>query len=333
MLRLLRSNQPLLILLILLYAIIVRAYAFTTTVNWKPLNSNLISDYIYGLVGVNTFANSIAALLLVVLQGVAINVMVNNYKMGRELTYFPAMTYVLLASAIPEFIYLSPALMGNTFVMIAIAEMFRWYRRYEASAQIFNVGFWIAISSMFYFSNISFYFLAIIALFNLRSFQLNELLILTIGLFIPYFFVGVYQFWYDGLNAFMSQYVWSNFSFLDWKIEWETYSYFKILFFICLVIWVFLQSQAYFFKTNIQNQKYITVLFWCMLIAMIPVIFQSNLALDHLLLLCIPLSVFIAFNLINIEKRVRAEVVHAFLLLVVLSFHYKDVVNSIFFIE
>jgi hypothetical protein len=238
-----------------------------------------------------------------------------------------------LASAIPEFLYLSPALMGNTFVMIAIAEMFRWYRKYEASAQIFNVGFWIAISSMFYFSNITFYFLAIVALFNLRSFQLNELLILTIGLFIPYFFVGVYQFWYEEFGTFMSQYVWSNFSFLDWKIQWISYNYLKIVFFICLVIWVFLQSQAYFFKTNIQNQKYIIVLFWCMPIAMIPALFQSNLGLDHLLLLCLPLSIFIAFNLINISKRVRAEIVHASLLLIVLSFHYKELVHGIFFVD
>jgi hypothetical protein len=332
-LRLLRTNQPLVILLILLYAFIVRVYTFTSVPNWEPLNSNLISDYIYSLVGVNTFANSIVALFLVVLQAVAINLVVNNYKMGRELTYFPAMSYVLLASAIPEFLYLSPALMGNTFVIVAIAEMFRWYRKYEASAQIFNVGFWIAISAMFYFSNIAFYFLAIIALFNLRSFQLNELLILTIGLFIPFFFVGVYQFWNNGLDTFMSQYVWSNFSFLDWKIESVTHNYLKIVFFISLLAWVFFQSQAYFFKTNIQNQKYIIVLFWSMLIAMMPAIFQSNLGLDHLLLLCLPLSIFIAFNLINIQKRVRAEIVHVVLLLVVLSFHYKELVYGIFFVE
>ena len=91
--------------------------------------------------------------------------------------------------------------------MIALGEMFRWYRKFEASASIFNVGFWLAIASMFYFSNIAYYFLAVVALFQLRAFRLNELIILTVGLLIPYFFVGVYQFWYDGLDVFMSQYV------------------------------------------------------------------------------------------------------------------------------
>ena len=77
-------------------------------------------------------------MLLVVLQAIMLNTVVNNYKMGRELTYFTALCYILLASAIPEFLYLSPALMGNTFLIIALAEMFKWYRKFEASASIFN---------------------------------------------------------------------------------------------------------------------------------------------------------------------------------------------------
>jgi hypothetical protein len=306
---------------------------FTDATVRQSANANLISDYIYKLIDFNTFGNSITALLLVVIQAIAINVVINNYKMGRELTYFPAMSYILLSSAIPEFLYLSPALMGNTFVMIAIAEMFRWYRKYEASAQIFNVGFLIAISSMFYFSNITFYILAIVALFQLRSFETKELLILTIGLFIPYFFVGVYQFWCDGLLVFMSKYIWGNFVFLDWNMEWSAYTVVKILFFIVLIIWTFFQYPSYFFKTNIQNQKYITLLLWSMLIILVPTIFQANLGLEHLLLLCLPLSVFVAFNLINIEKQMRAEVIHITMLLVALSFHYKNFVISIFVLE
>ena len=108
MLRLVRTNQPFAIVFLLIYALIVRAYIFTHTTTWTPQNESFIGDYLYQSFGINTLGTHIAALLLVVIQAVILNTIVNNYKMGRDLTYFPALCYVLLASAIPEFMYLPP---------------------------------------------------------------------------------------------------------------------------------------------------------------------------------------------------------------------------------
>lgn len=332
-LRLVRTNQPLVILFLLLYAFIVRSYVFTHPTNWTPSNSGMVSNYIYQWMGYDGFWSNIAALLLVVIQAIVVNSIVNRYKMGKETSYFPALSYILVCSAIPDFLHLSPVTLANTFYIIAISEMFRWYRKPDASAQIFNVGFWLAIGSMFYFSVGAFFILGVVALFQLRAFRVNELVILSIGLLIPYFFVGVYQFWFGGLEVFMSKYVWGNFSFFDWQIEWVSYNYLKIFFFAGLVIWVVTQFQNYFFKTNIQTQKNVVVLMWALPIALFPAIFQTHMGLDHLLLLGVPLSIFIAFNLLNIENRMRAEIIHASLFILVLAFHHRDVVIDIFFIK
>lgn len=330
MLRIFRTNQPLVALLLLAYAFLLRSYQFLTPIQWQPKGSNLMSDWIYEQFPHNSLGTNIAALLLVFIQALMMNGIINRYKMTREVTFIPALIYILLSSIIPEFLYLSPVLMATTFYIIAVDQLLRWFKRPEAAAQIFNVGFWLALGSMFHFSISVFFLLALIGLSNLRSLRMNELLILAIGFFIPYFLMGVHQFWFDRFDVFWSAHVLGNFQFFDWQISNIPSTYLKIIVFTILVLWILIGFQGYFFKTSIQTQKNVGILTWSIFITLISLMYQKELGLTFLLLLNVPLSFFVAFNLLNIERKMIAEIVHLVLVLIVFGFQYQDAVVGVF---
>ena len=333
MLRLVRTNQPLAVVFLLLYAFVLRSYQFMYPIEWTPTGHHFITDWIYGMIQPNSYSMSIVALVLVFVQAILVNYLVTSYKMTRETTFYPALIYILLASAIPEFLYLSPVLMANTFLLIVIGQLFKWYKQREAAAHIFNVGFWIAIGSMFYFSFNVYYILGIVALTSMRAFRANEWLILTIGLLVPYFLVGVYQFWIGNLDVFLGEYVFGNFAFFDWNYLNTSYIYFKIGLFVLLILFVVMRSQGYFFKTSIQAQKNITVLLWSIFISLLGLIFQKDVTVEIFLLLSLPLSFFIALNLLDFSKEWMREALHLGILMLVLGFQYKDTVFSWFLLE
>ncbi len=329
-LRLVRANQPLLIIFLLAYTFLLRSYQLMYPIQWKASDSNLLSNFLYEYISYNSFGASIFAMILVFIQGLMVNGIVKRYKMTKNSGYVPAMLYILFASFIPEFLYLSPVLLANTFGIIAIFQMFRWYRNYEAASEIFNVGFWLAIGSMFDFSLSAFYFLALVGLSNLRSFKSNEIVILTIGFIVPYFLVGVGQFWFDQFDSFWNELVLANFSFFDVVIENTALTYLKLIVYVVVVLWIFLQSQQYYFKTSIQVQKNINVLLFSIFISLLSIIYVTSYSLENLIYLAFPIAFFTALNLLNAKKTAVAEVIHLLLIATLFSFQYKEYIIDVF---
>jgi len=293
-------------------------------------DSNWLGDAIYNSIGSTLWMN-IIALVLVISQAIMVNTLVNRYRIARELTYFPALMYILVTRLVPEFLYLSPVLMANTFVIIAFSELFKWYKSRQAAANIFNFSFWLAVGSFFYFSVEIYYLLGIIGLFSFRSIKINEWLILTIGLLVPYFLVGVYHFWMGQLDYYLNHYLLGNISIFDWSVLLSTpYLYYKLTLLGLIAIWIFSQSQRYFFKTNIQIQKNISALLWSILIGLAAFTYQKDTSIETFLLVSCPLSVFLALNLLLIKKTWVAETAHLIMLVLVIGFQYKEYVAGWF---
>ena len=66
------------------------------------------------------------------------NIIIAKFRMASSVSLFPGLFYVLLVSMLPEFLTLSPALLANTFFIIAIWELFETYRKNEVSGNIVN---------------------------------------------------------------------------------------------------------------------------------------------------------------------------------------------------
>jgi hypothetical protein len=321
MLQFFRTNSLVAAIILLIYAVLVRLHDFITPSDWQPTNPSYFSTIIYEWIGTNGFTPSSISLLLVFFQGFMLNQIITNNKMLSIPNYFTAVAYVLIASAIPEFLELHPLHFANTFFIIGINELFKSYRKYSAASELFNVGFCVAIGSLFYFSFNALLLFAIMGLLVVRSFNLKEILIILIGFFVPFFLIGTHLFWTDNFDSFRT--IWANFYLFNFNISWEAATYLKLGLFSFLLVLSFVNFQSFYYRTSIQTQKYISMFYWAMLIALISLIYQSQVELGHLLILAPSLAVFLGLSLTKLKNKAVAEFLHLSLLIIVLILQYQ----------
>lgn len=286
---------------------------------WSPSGEGLMGGVLYEWIGSQTLTAHIIAILLLVAQGFLINSIVIENRLSNEVNLFPGVFYVLVCCLLPDFLYLSPVLIGNTFILIALVELFSTYKSPSCADRIFNVGFWTGVASLFYVPFI-FYFILINAGLNiLRAFNLKERLMVIIGLLVPFFLVGLYFFAIDRLDFFWENQFGSNISFLSVEGDiggWN--GYVKALLFLALILFVVVNNSSYLTKRNIQAQKKISILYWVMISGLLGAAFQKNLALEHFILLAPALGVFLAFTFTEL-KRQWAESIHFLIFLTALA--------------
>ncbi len=323
MLNLFRTNQLFFSVLLIFYVAALHVAVFVTSYDWAPIGFGYFSGLVYAQIGYQGLVPQVVTIVLLFLQAIAINAIVANHRLDDTVTLFPGLFYILIASALPRFLLLSPLHMANTFYLIALSELFKVYKKPSAATNIFNVGFWISIASLFYFSYSIFILLAFVGLGILRAFSLQERLMVIIGALVPYILTSVYVFWNDQWAEFVQQHFIYSIALFDFRNEPNLVSVLKIIFVdIFLVVAIFSYS-LYMFKKNIQVQKKISVLYWGLLLAACTLFFQAGIQLDHLLVLAVPLGMMISINFTSMSSR-WAEVLHLLILVVILIFQYQQ---------
>jgi len=165
-----------------------------------PLDGKLYQWVTAALQGQVPVVGSIVAFLLLYIQALQLTNMVNEYRMITKPTFLPGMAYLLVTSLLPEWSYLSAALIANTFIIWAFIKLFELYNVQGANSKIFNVGLLLGVASFFFFPSFLFAVSALIGVMILRPFRLNELVLLLFGIATPFYFYAVYLFLTDRLT-------------------------------------------------------------------------------------------------------------------------------------
>jgi len=145
-----RTNQLGANLLLIVYIAIVRLSGFLFPSEWSPSQSGILSQHVYQGVGTTGWLPSLIALLLVLTQAFTINILAARFRISKEVTMIPGVFYILLMSTTPDFLQLTPILLGNTFLIFALMSLFQTYKKSSVAGSIFNTGFWIGIASLNY---------------------------------------------------------------------------------------------------------------------------------------------------------------------------------------
>jgi hypothetical protein len=317
-----RTNQLLFSALLIPYIILLRISVFFIPYAWTPSTEGIFSQWMYNWVGSTGVLADCIAMFFVFIQAVMINQIVMKNRLSYEVSLFPGLFYVLIASSIPDFLHLSPILMGNTFFIIALSQLMGIYKKNTVADKIFNVGFWLAIASFFYFSFIVFLLLGVIGIFILRSAKIKEWLMILLGFIVPHILVMVYCFWYDQLDFFQATQFTQNVGFLDFQLNYDWIFYVEFGYFAFLTLIIILSFGSYMMKQNIQVQKKLNVLYWTILLSPISLLFQADIQMQHLLLLSVPFGIFISLNFTKIRGQ-WSETLHLFLLIAVLVWQFK----------
>ncbi len=149
----------------------------------------------------NAVFTSALAYALLYVQSMQFTYMINNYRMTNKSTYLPAMAYLMITSFLPEWNYLSPALVCNTFIIMAFVQLFQLYHQPDAKSKIFNIGLLLGMASFIFFPVVLFAIAILIGMLILRPFRLSELMLLLLGILPPFYFYAVYLFLADKLST------------------------------------------------------------------------------------------------------------------------------------
>jgi len=322
-LALFRTNQFVANILLLLYAIVVRGSIFIHSETLTLSQPGIFSELVYQWISPYSIEGFLLATVLVFIQAVIINVVVGKNRIANEISLLPGMFYILLSSAFSDFLYLSPLILANTFYIIVLMELFSSYRKYSAAGAIFNIGLWAGVASLFYGSYLFLFILGMAGLGIIRSFKVKEQLMAISGLLTPYILAGTYFFLVDQFSEFWQKQISDNLGFLDLEGTADLTFYIKIGLLLLLLLTFVFSYNNYTKKKNIQQQKYINVLFTGLLLSTLPFFFQANIRLDHLLILVPTGGILLSFNFQNARPQI-AESIHLLLLigLLVLQFSF-----------
>jgi hypothetical protein len=323
-LSLFRTNQLLNNFLLLFYVAILYVHVFLMPQGWEPSQAGILAHSVYQWLPWNSLTADIIAALLVLLQGIMINFLIADNRLNAETNLFPGFFYILIASALPEFTHLSPVHMANTFYILALINMFSIYNNNRSAGAIFNIGFLIGLGSLFYFS---YWVLLLVGFFSLRilrAFKIQERLMLLAGALVPYLLLGTYYFWHDQLAYFLdfqfnTGFQWWSVFFVD---SLPSIDYFKLGLMGLLILLALVSYNQNISKRVRESQKKMSILYWMLFLGVFTLLVQADFHLDHILVIAVPLGILLSFNFTQLSRN-WAELLHFFLLLIVLFFQYQ----------
>lgn len=318
-----RTNQLAANLFLIIYVLVLRTSGLFATEVWEPSSAGVLSNVVYSYVGIHGWLPDLVSLILVLLQALLLNVLSARFRISKEVTMFPGLFYILLMSTLPSFLHLSPIVMGNTFLILALSSLFNAYKKSSVADSIFNVGFWIGMASLFYFSNIIFLLLAIFGLAALRNVRISEIFMVIIGMIVPLFLTGTIFYLSNDWNNFYQTTFLTEFSF--WNFEWVAYwsNYVPLVLFGILILIVLGSANIYFQKQSIRSQKNIQILYYFIIVSLLTVFIQKGIRLEQLLLLAIPLSLMLPLNFLEFRKREIGSGIHLTWLIGILFLQYR----------
>ncbi len=134
------------------------------------------------------------------LQAFMFNRLIADKNIVDRNSWLPALIFIVLISSSFNLFGLQPIWFANFFMIIALEKVFEVFDEDTVNIEIFNVGLFISIASLFYFPATLFIILLIAALIIYYQINLRAILASVAGLLLPWIFVILYYYWYDLLG-------------------------------------------------------------------------------------------------------------------------------------
>lgn len=172
--------------------------------------SVLVYKYLNVIFGKSYISYHVLSLFLIVFQAGYFNTIINRHNIIRDRTYVPALIYGVFACTFFDFTTLSPVLMGLTFLLPVLSTIFTQAKILNRDERIFDTGLFLGIASLFHFP------LSVFLIFTLLAFVLytgtrpRRYLLLISGFLFPFFLIGIYFFWFNGLEAFIRHFIFAS---------------------------------------------------------------------------------------------------------------------------
>ena len=317
-----RKNDVVNFLLLLPYTVLLRLYSLINPRTYEITpEDTAISKWFFSLIDF-PLLQSIIGILVVFGQALLINVLSNNHRLHRLPTALAGMVYIVLVSSLKELQVLSPALIGLSFILLAILNVFTTYKKSKASPNIFNASFLCALAALFYPPYALFAVAMFIGFAMLRNFKWKERIQFLFGFLVLFWIIGAFFYFIDILDFTFYENVSMNGAITSfWSGDnslWYSASIFLLLIGISLI-----NYYNYMKKKVIDIRKKIDFFYWLLLCSVLSLLVFHTIDHQHYLIVVISLSVFISMSLLLIRNTALAELLHLIAVLGVFYLHFS----------
>jgi hypothetical protein len=256
--------------------------------------------------------SKIGALVLVMLQGIFLIGILNQFNLIGTRSYLPGIIFILLTSNVPEYQLLHPILLANTLLLLAWNLLLNAETKPDSMGAYFNSSFLIGLATLFYPNYIYFLLVFIISTSLNRVPGIREVGMLLLGtIMVWYIYLSIF---YLTTNQIETSGISTDLSFS--LKEMTSMKPALILFFIYFGL-LLLLSSAY--STRListqkvqlrRNQKFLFLWF----ILCILIFLFTNSSFELIYTVSIPIAILFSLYLSSTGYRWAKEIVFILLL-------------------
>lgn len=204
MLQIIRNNNPLTVIILLIYSLVVNLQVLFHPQLPVVAKGDFLFHIITGFLSVVMFSSpfgfTLLAVIIIALQGIYINAITNKYKLFYKSTYIPAFVYISLCSLYAHFGVFSQPLLVNWVMIVMIDAILQLSQTQKPRKLIYNTGFAIGVASLIQFPAIIYILLFLFALSMLRNLNAGEWIVALLGCLTPIYFAAGILFLFDALH-------------------------------------------------------------------------------------------------------------------------------------
>ncbi len=327
MLALFRNNESFTVFLLVAYIAALRLPAILGWITPESRESGgegWLYERLLANVEINPVLSASLTAVLVFIQAIGINRLADKYRMMEERTWLPGMLYGLAASCIPDFLFLSPALVATTFLPVALWRIFSVYRRPLVFSTVFDTAVWLTVAIFIYPPALWFLLIGYLSFFSLRSFSVREQMVYWAGVVVVLIISQTALYWFDLTEQFWHLQLKNTISKPILHIPDDTQLSLSIGFVALLLLIVTLGFNIYYYRRIIQVKKYINILYWFLLVGTFSAFFHPGATLDGFLL-CMPTAgIFLGYLFQYSRNNPLMELFHLALFATVFVIQFWD---------
>lgn len=159
------------------------------------------------LAGRSFLAYRLAALALLLLQALLLNVTLNRHNVYASKDYLPALIYLILGSISFELNMLTPLLIGNTFIILSLPYIVTLSKEGFDNNRLFVGGFMLGLAAMSYLPLALFLLVGISAVIFFASSTFRSMLLMLCGFLFPYAVLLTYYLYTNTTQEFLEMHL------------------------------------------------------------------------------------------------------------------------------
>ena len=192
-----KANNPTNGILLVLYAIIIRSAGFFNyTLPIRSADDAFIYRGILKILDLGSISwiYPFVTLILIAIQAFYLNRISNSLRLFPKPNYLVGISYLLVASIVPQWYHFSAPLVASTLVIWIFHEMVKLQLHSNIRPRLFNLGMAVGLCLYIFPPAILFVVLLFAGLSMFKAFRINEWIIVIIGVAVPIYFYHAWQY-------------------------------------------------------------------------------------------------------------------------------------------